>query len=217
VIHEELLLVSAAGHKLSNGRAVAPASLVRQPFILFEGGSNTRRVIDEFFVRADIKPRVVAETENVEIIKSMVASGLGVSIVPYQSVAREIRGGSLSVARIEGQTLVRETGWVHLRADRVPRMVREMMDTLTRILPRLKLAPPGGPCAPRAGAGSRRRRLIALMRLTEREIDKLLIFTAADVARRRRARGLKLNHPEAVALITAEVLEGFGTEGPWPS
>jgi urease gamma subunit len=47
------------------------------------------------------------------------------------------------------------------------------------------------------------------MRLTEREIDKLLIFTAAEVARRRRARGLKLNHPEAVALITAEVLEGI--------
>jgi urease subunit gamma/beta len=41
------------------------------------------------------------------------------------------------------------------------------------------------------------------MRLTEREIGKLLIFTAADVARRRRARGLKLNHPEAVALISA--------------
>jgi urease gamma subunit len=47
------------------------------------------------------------------------------------------------------------------------------------------------------------------MRLTEREIDKLLIFTAAEVARRRRARGLKLNHPEAIALITAEVLEGI--------
>jgi urease subunit gamma/beta len=47
------------------------------------------------------------------------------------------------------------------------------------------------------------------MRLTEREIDKLLIFTAAEVARRRRQRGLKLNHPEAVALITAEVLEGI--------
>jgi len=47
------------------------------------------------------------------------------------------------------------------------------------------------------------------MRLTEREVDKLLIFTAADVARRRKARGLKLNHPEAVSLITAEVLEGI--------
>ena len=47
------------------------------------------------------------------------------------------------------------------------------------------------------------------MHLTPREQDKLLIFTAAEVARRRRARGLKLNHPEAVALITAEILEGI--------
>jgi urease gamma subunit len=47
------------------------------------------------------------------------------------------------------------------------------------------------------------------MHLTPREQEKLLIFTAAEVARRRRARGLKLNHPEAVALITAETLEGI--------
>jgi len=47
------------------------------------------------------------------------------------------------------------------------------------------------------------------MHLKPREQDKLLIFVAAEVARRRRARGLKLNHPEALALITAEVLEGI--------
>jgi urease gamma subunit len=47
------------------------------------------------------------------------------------------------------------------------------------------------------------------MRLSPREVEKLHIFTAADVARRRRTRGLKLNHPEAVALISAEVLEGI--------
>jgi urease subunit gamma len=46
------------------------------------------------------------------------------------------------------------------------------------------------------------------MHLTPREVDKLLIFVAADVARRRRDRGLKLNYPEALALITAEILEG---------
>jgi len=46
------------------------------------------------------------------------------------------------------------------------------------------------------------------MHLTPREIDKLLIFVAAEVARRRRERGLKLNYPEAVALISAELLEG---------
>jgi urease gamma subunit len=47
------------------------------------------------------------------------------------------------------------------------------------------------------------------MHLTPREQDKLLIFTAAELARRRQGRGLKLNHPEAVALITAEILEGI--------
>lgn len=46
------------------------------------------------------------------------------------------------------------------------------------------------------------------MHLTPRERDKLLIVVAADLARRRRARGLKLNHPEAVALITYEIMEG---------
>lgn len=46
------------------------------------------------------------------------------------------------------------------------------------------------------------------MHLTPREQEKLLIVVAADVARRRQARGLKLNHPEAVAIITAELLEG---------
>jgi urease gamma subunit len=43
--------------------------------------------------------------------------------------------------------------------------------------------------------------------LTPREVDKLLIYTAGELARARRARGLKLNHPEAVALITSEILE----------
>jgi urease gamma subunit len=47
------------------------------------------------------------------------------------------------------------------------------------------------------------------MHLTPREQEKLLIFTAAELARRRRARGLKLNHPEALAILTAEILEGI--------
>lgn len=45
------------------------------------------------------------------------------------------------------------------------------------------------------------------MQLTPREQEKLLIFMAAELARRRQARGLKLNYPEAVAILTAEILE----------
>ncbi|HEY8995067.1 MAG TPA: urease subunit gamma [Lacunisphaera sp.] len=46
------------------------------------------------------------------------------------------------------------------------------------------------------------------MHLTPREREKLLIVTAADLARRRQGRGLKLNYPEAVAIITYEIIEG---------
>jgi len=46
------------------------------------------------------------------------------------------------------------------------------------------------------------------MELTPREKDKLLLFTASLLAERRRARGLKLNYPEAVALISAAIIEG---------
>lgn len=46
------------------------------------------------------------------------------------------------------------------------------------------------------------------MLLTPTELERLTIFTAAELARKRRARGLKLNYPEAVAIITDEILEG---------
>jgi urease gamma subunit len=46
------------------------------------------------------------------------------------------------------------------------------------------------------------------MKLTQREQEKLLIVVAADLARRRKGRGLKLNYPEAIALITYEIIEG---------
>jgi|SRR6266852_9560157 urease subunit gamma len=46
------------------------------------------------------------------------------------------------------------------------------------------------------------------MHLTPREQEKLLVFVAAELARKRRARGVKLNHPEALALLASELLEG---------
>ena len=45
------------------------------------------------------------------------------------------------------------------------------------------------------------------MKLTQREQEKLLIFTASELARKRQARGLKLNYPEAVAILSAEIME----------
>jgi urease subunit gamma len=63
------------------------------------------------------------------------------------------------------------------------------------------------PCAS-ARAGHRFCKLASNVELTPREKDKLLVFTAALLAERRKERGLKLNYPEAVAFLSAAIMEG---------
>jgi DNA-binding transcriptional LysR family regulator len=141
VLREELLLVAMPTHPLAKRRRILPADLAGQPFVLFEAGSATRRVIDSFFVMEKIEPTIVMDTENVEIIKAMVKTGLGIAIVPYQAIAREVRAGQFFCARIEGHELVRETGWVYARANRVPRMITELLVAFDEIKGRLQLSP----------------------------------------------------------------------------
>jgi DNA-binding transcriptional LysR family regulator len=140
-MEEELLLVAADSHPLAARKRIAPQDLKGAPFILFEPGSNTRRVIDQFFVREQIEPRIVMETENVEIMKALVRVGLGVAIVPYQAMAREMSGGHFFITRIHGAELVRKTGWVYARAGRVPKAVEAVIQVFERVRPRLRLSP----------------------------------------------------------------------------
>ena len=142
-LREELLLVTAPAHHLAKRRKVLPRDLAGLPFVLFEMGSATRKVIDHFFASQNIEPTIVMDTENVEIIKALVKTGLGVGIVPYQAVAREVKAGQLFCARIEGHELVRETGWVYARANRVPRMIDELLLAFGSITDKLRLAPRG--------------------------------------------------------------------------
>ncbi len=142
VMREELLLAMHPSHPLARRRRITAAELDGHPFVLFERGSSTRRVVDEMFAREAAAPRIVMETENVEILKALVLIGMGLTIIPYQAVRREVQAGRLRWRRIERVSLVRETGWVYVRTARVPRTVQELFETLRLTLPRLKLAPP---------------------------------------------------------------------------
>src|SRR6185295_9193052 len=142
VLREELMLITTPTHPLARRRRVAAADLGKQPFILFEPGSATRRVIDQFVAKEQLEPPIVMDTENVEIIKAMVKTGMGIGIVPYQAVAREVRAGQFFCARVEGYELVRETGWVYARANRVPRLVHELQTAFEQVRDRLRLSPP---------------------------------------------------------------------------
>jgi len=148
VLHEELLLVTVPTHPLAKRKRITAQDLAGEPFVLFEPGSGTRRVIDRFFLGENIEPNVVMDTENVEIIKAMVRTGLGISILPYMAIAREVRTKQFFCTRIEGHELVRETGWVYMRANRTPRKIDELLGAFENVRGRLP------PTTPRPGKGS---------------------------------------------------------------
>jgi DNA-binding transcriptional LysR family regulator len=82
------------------------------------------------------------ETENVEIIKAMVASGIGSTLISNHAIDREVKAGTLIAHRIQARSLVRETGWAYLKANRVPRKISEMIRVLDELLPKMGLAQP---------------------------------------------------------------------------
>jgi DNA-binding transcriptional LysR family regulator len=138
VLEEELLLVTYPAHPLAAKQVVSPADLDGEPFVLFETGSITRRLVEGFFTREHIHPPIIMETENVEIIKAMVRNGLGISIVPWQAAAADVRTKQLFCSRIDGHSLVRETGWLYPKMSRLPRTVSEVIRVFDTLKPRFE-------------------------------------------------------------------------------
>jgi DNA-binding transcriptional LysR family regulator len=138
LLEEELLLVTYPSHPLAARKRIVPADLDKQPFVLFETGSITRRLVEEFFARERITPPIIMETENVEIIKAMVRSGLGISIIPWQAAAADVGTRQLFCSAIAGVSLVRQTGWLYPKMNRLPRAVTEVMRVFERIRPQLE-------------------------------------------------------------------------------
>ena len=66
---------------------------------------------------------------------------MGISIVSYQAVARDVTSGHLFCARIEGRSLIRETGWVYPKMSRTPRAVQEVIRAFDTVRPKLRLSP----------------------------------------------------------------------------
>ena len=127
VLKEEMVVVTAPRHPLAHKRVVDAREIGKFPLILYETGSRTRETIENFLREEDVPADVAMETENAEIIKAMVASGIGITVLSHAAVAPDLRHKRLAFARIRGRKLYRETGWVYLKSDYVPRTVTEML------------------------------------------------------------------------------------------
>ena len=127
----------------THAHAVVVVTLLVSVLVLFEQGSNTRRVIDQFFLAQQIPMHVAMETESVEIIKAMVASGLGITLIPYAAIGSDMRSKRFGWARVRGLRLYRESGWVYLRSDHEPRPVTEVLRLFEEMRERIVIVPIG--------------------------------------------------------------------------
>jgi DNA-binding transcriptional LysR family regulator len=115
IFADEIVAIAHPRHPLAKEKYISAATLAGENLILGERGGNTRRMIDEFFAAANVKPNITMELSRQEAINLMVENHLGVGMTGAKSVAREIRQGKLVCWYIEGAEIKWETGLARLR------------------------------------------------------------------------------------------------------
>src|SRR5712692_7084195 len=111
---DQLVAVASPRHRLARQRTVSAYALAGERLIMGERGGNTRRLIDEFFAQAGVKPTVAMELSRLGAIKRMVEEDMGVGIVPLQSARDEVEKGRLVRWWIEGAQINWELGLARL-------------------------------------------------------------------------------------------------------
>ena len=114
---DKLISAMFPQHKLSRTRVVTAEQLSSEPLILGEKGGNTRRLIDLFFEKHRLEPKIVMELQRTEAIIKMVELGFGVTILPHSSVHKHVAAGTLRTAPVRGLDARWEFGVAYLKSD----------------------------------------------------------------------------------------------------
>jgi DNA-binding transcriptional LysR family regulator len=112
---DEIVAIAHPDHPLANEKFISAATLAGESLILGEKGGNTRRMIDDFFDAANVRPNIVMELSRQEAINQMVENNMGVGIAGAKTVSEEIRSGRLISWLIEGAEIKWDLGLARLR------------------------------------------------------------------------------------------------------
>jgi len=130
---EEMVLIVAPDHHLVKKKPVAFKELAKEPFIMKETGSGTRKLVDELFVRAGCTPDILMETSNTEFIKQLVQRGEGVSFLVRESVAAELRDHHLVEVPLKGSKIFLDVSIAYLKGQVLSPPATAFVNTLTRL------------------------------------------------------------------------------------
>lgn len=112
---DEIVAIAHPSHPRANERYISAAALAGEKLILSVRGGNTRRMIDDFFNAANVRPNITMELSRQEAINQMVENNLGVGIAGAKTISDEIREGKLTSWMIEGAEINWELGLARLR------------------------------------------------------------------------------------------------------
>ncbi|HEX8289687.1 MAG TPA: LysR family transcriptional regulator [Pyrinomonadaceae bacterium] len=125
---DEIVAIANPKHLLAKENVISAAQLASENLILGEKGGNTRRMIDEFFAAASVRPNVVMELSRQEAINQMVENNMGVGIAGAKTVAKEIKAGKLISWYIEGAEIKWDLGLARLRGGYYSPIAREFVN-----------------------------------------------------------------------------------------
>ena len=125
---DEIVAIAHPKHQLAKQKFVSAATLAGEHLILGEKGGNTRRLIDDFFAAANVRPNVMMELSRQEAINQMVENNMGVGIAGAKTVAPEIAAGRLVSWWIEGAEIKWDLGLARLRGGYFSPIGKEFID-----------------------------------------------------------------------------------------
>jgi DNA-binding transcriptional LysR family regulator len=129
---EALVVVCSPEHRLARRREVPLSLLAREPFVAFDRGVPTRRVVDRLLKDKRVPVNIVTEFDNIETIKRSVEAGLGVSILPENTVKNETRARTLVAIAPSDGPYTRSVGVIHRKDRELSATARAFLELLTR-------------------------------------------------------------------------------------
>lgn len=131
---EEMVVVaSPRNQSLSRRRSLRATELSEYPLITFPRTASTRTLLNSYFDRIGIQPRIVTESDSVATIKPLVGANLGIGIVPLPAVLPERKRGELHILFIRDHKCFREIGVVTPRSARQPAVISDLVQLFCHV------------------------------------------------------------------------------------
>lgn len=124
------VIVAAASHPLAGSKQISFDTLIREPFVVREKGSDTWNSLEQGFGARLAELNIAMEIKSTETIKQAVIAGMGISFLSAHTVSLELRSGSLVILDVEGFPLMLDWYLVHRRNKRLPPVALAFKDFL---------------------------------------------------------------------------------------